>query len=829
MMNMKKTIILIIICLLLSNLIGYSSVLSDQPMRGYPIGTTIWEYTISTSWDNSPKAIASIPDIDDDGIDDVIVCSEDDYVRCFDGSAIGTGIILWEHEITGGDIYSQKGLTITEDVDSDGYNDVVVGSCGGSRSIITLSGKNGSTIWIHDTHEYGDGGWVYMVDAELDFNNDGTRDVLATTGDDSSDTGPKRVYCLNGLTGVSIWECPLGGPGFSVIGVEDFTGDGEPDVIAGASDEYETTGYVYGINGVSGIKSWTFTTGGSSVWALEHVDDMTGDSIDDVIAGDFAGNIYGLDATNGNQEYYNSVGSYVIIVRFEKINDVNSDGHPDIIPAHLGGSGNVMMIDGYTGSTIWTHTVIDKPAVAARIDDVSGDGINDVLIGTLFGDNYVYFLNGVNGSEIWSTNYYEALDAIAAITDVAGDGSMEMVAGGRNGKVRVISGGILTQQTMPTVETVAATNISAISATLNGNLTDLGNASSCQVRFVWDTVSHTSWENYSFNSSNQTLTATGSFDQDITSLNPNVTYHFRAVATNTVGTVQGDDLLFQTLLQAPVVVTDPATNITETTAQLNGNLVDMGGASSCEVWFVWDTVEYLNWSDYTFTTTSKVLSTPGSFDQIITNLDANVTYHFRAVASNIAQTSQGDDQSIEREIFVINLSNNWNFISIPCNSTLDMDDLLIQYNGSLLNWSSATSINNPSGSALIDNNVFGWNRVGQFYSIETTTNGGFGYWLFCYENCELWMPAVPTQFDDFITSVEPNWNIIGNPSDQPTEKTSVLVNNTIWNDAVIAGLIDDSVFSWDAGSQMYGPTTSFNPGEGYWLFGYQPCILERTL
>jgi len=57
--------------------------------RDYPIGDTIWTYTISTSYDNSPKAIAPIEDINSDGIDDVIVCSEDDYVRCFDGGAIG--------------------------------------------------------------------------------------------------------------------------------------------------------------------------------------------------------------------------------------------------------------------------------------------------------------------------------------------------------------------------------------------------------------------------------------------------------------------------------------------------------------------------------------------------------------------------------------------------------------------------------------------------------------------------------------------------------------------------------------------------------------------
>ena len=46
-----------------------------------------------------------------------------------------------------------------------------------------------------------------------------------------------------------IWECSTGGPNFAVIGIEDFTGDNIPDVLAGASNNAENQGKVYGING----------------------------------------------------------------------------------------------------------------------------------------------------------------------------------------------------------------------------------------------------------------------------------------------------------------------------------------------------------------------------------------------------------------------------------------------------------------------------------------------------------------------------------------------------------------------------------------------------
>src|SRR4030042_3493022 len=208
--------------------LGLTQVEPANRLTEYPIGTLLWQYQISGGSDNSPKAIRAIPDINNDDIDDVVVCSEDNNIRCFNGGALGAGSVLWTHNIYSGNIYAQHGLAITEDINNDGYNEVVVGTTGGDRSIECLSGVNGTTLWTHDTHEYGTGGWVYQVDCRFDYNNDDVIDVLAVTGDDSSDTGPKRVYCLNGATGVSLWERPLGGPGFAVMGVEDFTGDGVP-------------------------------------------------------------------------------------------------------------------------------------------------------------------------------------------------------------------------------------------------------------------------------------------------------------------------------------------------------------------------------------------------------------------------------------------------------------------------------------------------------------------------------------------------------------------------------------------------------------------------
>jgi hypothetical protein len=404
----------------------------------YPMGTQLWSYMITGGSDDSPKAIGPVQDITGDGVDDVIVCSEDDFIRCFNGNASITGDVLWSTFIYAGAVYDQNSLSTIDDIDGDGFRDVIVGTAWGDRSIIALSGKTGQQIWKHDSHEYGDGGWVYQVDARYDYNNDGFPDVLAATGNDGNGTGPVRVYCLNGKTGLSIWEYPVGGPVFSVIGTEDFTGDGKPDVVAGASNQNETAGKVIGLDGTNGSLKWTHPTTGTSVWGLLQVDDVNGDGKKDIASGDYSGKVELLNAVTGAQLKQVAIGN-VLILRLQSMGDVNKDGHPDFLVAHSGTNG--VMIDGYNGTVLWSKPLADKSWCVANIGDITFDGYNDAIIGTLYQSNYAYFLNGYDGDILDYVGTLTPVDALNAIPDIVGDSTMEMVIGGRNGAVVCLSGG----------------------------------------------------------------------------------------------------------------------------------------------------------------------------------------------------------------------------------------------------------------------------------------------------------------------------------------------------------------------------------------------------
>jgi hypothetical protein len=405
----------------------------------YPIGTPLWSTIITGSFDNSPKGITPIQDITGDGVDDVVIASEDNFIRCFNGNSSGDADMLWATEITSGNVYQQNAIVAISDINGDGYRDVVIGTTGGDCSVRALSGKTGLMLWRYDTHAFGNGGWVYQVDAKFDYNNDGTPDVLACAGDDGNGTGPKRVFCLNALTGLPIWICPTEGAVFSVIGVEDFTGDGKPDVVAGATSSSQAQSRVYGINGASGAILWTNYPSGSSTWALLQIDDFTGDGIKDVASGDFSGNLYFHNIVTGAQVKTTLVQANVIILRFEDMGDVNKDGHPDLLVAHSGATG--VMINGHDASILWQKPLADKSWNVTNMGDLTWDDSNDAAIGTLYQDNRTYFMDGSNGETLQSVTGNTPIDALDAIPDIVGDSSMELVVGGRNGGVVCLSGG----------------------------------------------------------------------------------------------------------------------------------------------------------------------------------------------------------------------------------------------------------------------------------------------------------------------------------------------------------------------------------------------------
>lgn len=407
--------------------------------REYAIGEQLWSYQVPESSDRSPKAMASISDITGDGKADLVVCTEDNYVRLLNGNASGIAQQIWQREIYSGSVYQQDALSIIADINSDDYEDVIVGTAWGDRSIVALSGKTGQQIWKHSTTNYGGGGWVYQVDASTDYNGDNIPDVLAAAGNNQDNNGPRRAYCLNGTNGEVLWEAFLGGAGFSVIAIEDINDDNIPDALAGCSNPAETQGFAKAIDGSNGNILWSYTTSGTSVWALAQLDDINNDGIKDVITGSFDGQLYLLDAVNGELLAQGFAGNNIIL-RLLPTGDVNADGFTDVAMAYSGTA--LIVYDGQTGDQLYSKSLPDKAWNVEVLPDITGDLINDLAIGTLYQSNYAGFYSGYDGTELSSTPFSQAIDALTVLPDITGDNSYEMVAGGRDGKIVCFSGGL---------------------------------------------------------------------------------------------------------------------------------------------------------------------------------------------------------------------------------------------------------------------------------------------------------------------------------------------------------------------------------------------------
>ncbi len=169
------------------------------------------------------------------------------------------------------------------------------------------------------------------------------------------------------------------------------------------------------------------------------------------------------------------------------------------------------------------------------------------------------------------------------------------------------------------------------------------------------------------------------------------------------------------------------------------------------------------------------------------------------------------------------LKQGWNLISLPSNLTMDKTNFIVRYNATDYTWTEAIS-----NLSLINEYIFGWSSASQQYGFANQLESGCGYWLYAYVDCELRLDdiALPPE-DSFITNLDNGWNLVGMPFAQPIGKLFLKVNDTQWNIAVTSGMISDYVFGWDQIGQSYGFYDTFHPGQGYWLYVYQPCVLKR--
>jgi len=191
----------------------------------------------------------------------------------------------------------------------------------------------------------------------------------------------------------------------------------------------------------------------------------------------------------------------------------------------------------------------------------------------------------------------------------------------------------------PVVSTTGISNITTDGATISCNATSDSGYSITQRGIVY---SSSNMNPQTFSDALQNNgSGTGSYSVTLSGLSANTTYRVRAYARNAGGDGIGVVLEFKTGSSTPSVLTSDVTNISLTTAQCGGNVVNDGGATVTARGVCWNTSGSPTLSNsYTSDGTGT-----GSFTSSITGLSASTAYYVRAYATNANGTIYGNEVS----------------------------------------------------------------------------------------------------------------------------------------------------------------------------------------
>ncbi len=344
---------------------------------------------------------------------------------------------------------------------------------------------------------------------------------------------------------------------------------------------------------------------------------------------------------------------------------------------------------------------------------------------------------------------------------------------------------------LPVVSTDSIANIAALTATAYGNITNLGDPAITVSGFCWSTSANPT---VSDSHTTDGGTSLGAITGSLTSLSPATTYHVRAYATYTYGTVYGADVSFTTLSSTPVVTTAATTNIGLTYATSGGNVTASGGSTVTARGVCWSTSANPTLSN---SFTSDGTGT-GTFTSSITGLTLGTTYHVRAYATNTNGTSYGADSTFTT-LAAATLP------TVTTASTTNITATSATSGGNVTSDGGATVTergicwSTSSNPTTADNKITGGSGTGSFSSSITGLTESVTYHVRAYAinsagtayGSDVSFLTVPYATGDYGSTVDGNWTAVGTwkqwdgsgwnttPSVIPTSADNVWVLNNV--------------------------------------------------
>ncbi|MCD6573668.1 MAG: PQQ-binding-like beta-propeller repeat protein, partial [Thermoplasmata archaeon] len=373
------------------------------------------------------------------------------------------GSIIWARATETDEARSSPAIC---DINNDGTPEIATGTTSGWN--VEVMRYNGSFLWTFPAYRFKNGPFCWhsspaVVDViggedlegkEVIIGNNPYHNVWCFDGDNSdgiddgitlprnTDGSSPYFPWKNGDLGVEgidwdvIWIFNTSDSIIASPAVGDVDKDGYKEVVIGSLD-----GNIYCINASNGQLRWEYHTN-ASVFSSAAIANLDEDEQLEVVVGSNDSNLYCIDGLTGNLQWNYSTGG--AIYSSPAIGDVDGDGMPEIVFGSFDGNISCLNKDGSlqwnysTGGAIYSSPALASDRIASpewpmfrhdcRRSGFYGNSTGEMLhvfIGS--DDGYMYKLAGNNGSLISRFFTNGPIHTSPTVADIDGDVSLEIL------------------------------------------------------------------------------------------------------------------------------------------------------------------------------------------------------------------------------------------------------------------------------------------------------------------------------------------------------------------------------------------------------------------